>query len=224
MLQNSSLRKLFKFVADRHVKMMCLQFCCVCVYFSLREMRWVYVIKGMTETAVAKDLAPATFQTQARQRTEMRLDVMLTGSVAGPKQVMKCRPLSTSDDTEPQQVIVGEGCIAISYAQLVMSVPIARCCHFMPHCRCCHSIPHCRMLPFCAHCRVLPLHAQCRVLTLHGHCRVLPFYAPVQGTATLYCHSVLNAGCCHSIPHCRVLPLCTATPCCFLCTKNNYSF
>ena len=75
-------------------------------YFRLCEIRWVYLIKGVTETAAAKGLAPARFQTKARQRTEMRLEVVLTGSVAGPHQVMKCRPLSQCD---PRQVIVAEG-------------------------------------------------------------------------------------------------------------------
>jgi len=76
------------------------------VRYRLREMRWVYLIKGVTETAAAKDLAPARIQTKARQRTEMRLEVTLSGSVAGAKQLMKCRPVC---DTEPQQVIVREG-------------------------------------------------------------------------------------------------------------------
>jgi len=60
--------------------------------------------------AAAKDLTPAVIQTKARQRTEMRLEVMLSNSVAGAKQVMRCRPILDDDnDTEPQQIIVGEG-------------------------------------------------------------------------------------------------------------------
>ena len=69
----------------------------------------MFPITGVTEMA-APDLTPAHIHTRARQRTEMRLEVMLTGAVAGPKQVMKCRCLSPSEyDTEPQEVLVGEG-------------------------------------------------------------------------------------------------------------------
>ena len=77
--------------------------------FRLCEMRWVYLIKGVTETAPAKDQAPARIHTKARQRTEMRLEVTLTGCVGGPKQVMRCRHLSEFNENKPQQIIVGEG-------------------------------------------------------------------------------------------------------------------
>jgi len=57
-----------------------------------------------------KNLAPARIHTQARQRTEMRLEVTLTNSVAGPTQPMRCHHLShDASDCEPQQIIVGEG-------------------------------------------------------------------------------------------------------------------
>jgi len=80
------------------------------VCFSVCEIRWVYLIKGVTETAAGKDLAPAIVHTQARQRTEMRLEVMLSNSVAGAKQLMRCRPISDDEnDGKPQQIIVGEG-------------------------------------------------------------------------------------------------------------------
>jgi len=92
-------------------------FCVECMYrvlctlcFRLCELRWVYLIKGVTEASPCKGLAPARFHTKARQRTEMRLEVLLSGCVGGPKQVMKCRPLAqVSGDMEPQQTIVGEG-------------------------------------------------------------------------------------------------------------------
>jgi len=78
--------------------------------FRLREIRWVYLIKGVTEMAAVKDLAPAVIETKAHQRTEVRLEVMLSNSVAGAKQLMRCRPLSHDvTGNEPQQVIVSEG-------------------------------------------------------------------------------------------------------------------
>jgi len=69
--------------------------------------------------AAAKGLAPARFQTKARQRTEMRLDVMLSGSVAGAEQVMKCRALSQCD---PQQVIIAEGLMSSSSTQYLKNL------------------------------------------------------------------------------------------------------
>ena len=79
------------------------------VYNRLREIRWVYLIKGVTETAGCKNLAPARIQTKARQRIEMKLEVTLTGSVPGPKQVMRCRRASE----QPQQVIITEGIASV---------------------------------------------------------------------------------------------------------------
>jgi len=83
------------------------------VCFRLCEIRWVYLIKGVTETAAVKDLAPAVIQTKARQQTEMRLEVMLSNSVAGSmpqSQLMRCQPVEHDvSDYESQQIIVGEG-------------------------------------------------------------------------------------------------------------------
>ena len=72
--------------------------------------------------AAVKDLAPAVIQTKAHQRTEVRLEVMLSNSVAGAKQLMRCRPLSHDvTGNEPQQVIVSEGqCCHVFTLQLLV--------------------------------------------------------------------------------------------------------
>jgi len=74
---------------------------------------------------VAKDLIPAVICTKAHQRTEMRLDVMLSNSVAGGKQLMRCRPLLHDvNDNEPQQIIVGEGRCCRSFTLQLLAVTV----------------------------------------------------------------------------------------------------
>jgi hypothetical protein len=78
---------------------------------GLRQISWVYPLIGFTEVAPPKNTPPALFESRARQQIEMHLEVILTGSVAGPKQIMKCRPVSpsdaTGDDGSRNEVLVG---------------------------------------------------------------------------------------------------------------------
>jgi hypothetical protein len=69
-------------------------------------------LTGFTEVAPPKNTRPVLFESKARQRIAMRLEVILTGSVSGPKQIMRCWPVSAAGDESQQgsseEVVVGD--------------------------------------------------------------------------------------------------------------------
>ena len=78
---------------------------------GLNEIRWLYPIHGVPESAPVKESTPAAITCQARDQVEQRLEVSLAGAVPGSSGAssMATRAKTPKDKKPmiPEGVVVG---------------------------------------------------------------------------------------------------------------------
>ena len=80
---------------------------------GLREIKWHYPIQGYPELVTTKEISPALIKCKARNRTEERLEVTLSGvapSNGGPKRGIKVRAVTPKNakPKAPEGIVVGD--------------------------------------------------------------------------------------------------------------------